>query len=144
MQLAKHAATIHRPAAIDVVKQHITTFTSMVAAGRRAGNGCVASGWRVEKANIVCVILQGSLQSLYEALGSLVCVVHVHQSLWAHDCTDYVHVRPAAAHTALTVNLKIVSKIFIFDLQKSNFFRACRRRSGGSVCTLPLIEPAAP
>ena len=73
-----------RPTAIDVVlAAHFTTFTSMVAAGRRAGNGRVSIGWRVENANIVCVILQGSLQSLCEAIGSSVCVVHVHLPPWA-------------------------------------------------------------
>ena len=58
----------------------------MVAAGRRAGDGCVAIGWRVKKANIVCVILQGSLQSLCEALGLLVTLVcgACAVSLWAH------------------------------------------------------------
>ena len=76
-------------AAIDVVfQQHFTTFTSVVAAGCRAGNGCVAIGWRVEKANIVCVILQGSLQSLCEALRPSVCGACRfgcrHLSPWAH------------------------------------------------------------
>ena len=46
---------------------------------------CAAIGWRVKKANIVCVILQGSLQSLCEALGSSVNVCGACPvSLWAH------------------------------------------------------------
>jgi hypothetical protein len=38
-------------------------------------------------------------------------------------------------------NLKIVSKIVIFDFQKSNFFRPAGAVQRGSVCTLSLIEP---
>jgi hypothetical protein len=79
-----------RPTAIDVVlAAHFTTFTSMVAAGRRAGNGRVAIGWRVENANIVCVILQGSLQSLCEAIGSSVwCMsIYLRGPSCSHSCS---------------------------------------------------------
>ena len=74
-----------RPAAIDddvVSAAHFSTFTSMVAAGRRAGNGCVAIGWRVKKANIRVVRHFARVFGLcnpfivYEALGLCACDVH--------------------------------------------------------------------
>jgi hypothetical protein len=151
---------VHRPAAIDVVKQHITTFTSMVAAGRRAGNGFVAILWQLgggskrQLRTIVCVILQGSLQSLCEALRSSVCgACRLSPSISVGSCSEYAHVRPASSQLLMndksqTQTRKIVtrkavsgSKIVIFLTLKSQFFfcpaGAVQR---GSVCTLSLIE----
>ena len=45
-------------------QQHFTTFTLMVAAGHGAEYPSGATGWQLEKADIVYVILQGSSQSL--------------------------------------------------------------------------------
>ena len=47
-------------AAHDHFQQHFTTFTSMVAAGHGAEYPSGATGWQLEKADIVYVILQGS------------------------------------------------------------------------------------
>ena len=48
----------------DHFQQHFTTFTSIIAAGHAAEYPSGATGWRVEEADIVYVILQGSSQSL--------------------------------------------------------------------------------
>ena len=70
-----------RPAAIHVILlQHFMTFAVMVAAGRRAGNGCVAIGWRVENAKSCASFCKGLCNPFVKHLGRL-CVVHVHLSV---------------------------------------------------------------
>jgi hypothetical protein len=73
------------PAAVIISSTHHATFISMGAAGRRAGRASAATEWRLEKAEIACVILQGSLQSLCKALqGRAVscCVVRCDRPLF--------------------------------------------------------------
>ena len=59
------AAALHESDKCKVIFHHTSrTLTSMVAAGHGAEYPSGATGWRVEEADIVYVILQGSSQSL--------------------------------------------------------------------------------
>ena len=116
---------------------HHTTFILMDASGRSAGRASAGTGWRLEKAEIVCVILQGSLPSLCKAAMS--CCVLLVIDLCLCGNTD---VTPVADHDRKSRQLKILCKFVIFDPRKSLIFSGLQAPLTRSVCTLSLCEPA--